>query len=75
MFQPLHLLIYNSVIIFTFAGLTYAAIVLRRQTDWRRRLHYCGMSMLLGLAFGRLMPMPLLIPWKLEATYVALMIF
>ena len=74
-FQPLHLLIYDSVIIFTFAGLTYAAIVLRRRTDWHRRLHYCGMSMLLGPAFARLLPLPLLIPWELEASYVALMIF
>ena len=74
-FQPLHLLVYDSVIIFTFAGLTYSAIVLRRRTDWHRRLHYCGMSMLLGPAFARLLPLPLLIPWELEASYFALMIF
>lgn len=52
MFQPIYLLVYDSVIIFTFAGLTHAA-------------------------FARLLPLPLplLIPWELEASYFALMIF
>jgi hypothetical protein len=33
------------------------------------------MSLLLGPAFGRLLPMPLLIPFAWEATVVAVMIF
>jgi hypothetical protein len=74
-FTPLQFLVFDPVSVLSFAGLTIAAIVLRRQTDWHRRLHYCGMSILLGPAFGRLLPMPFLIPWAYELTFVAVLIF
>jgi hypothetical protein len=74
-FRPVHFLIFDPVSLLTFAGLTTAAILLRRETDWHRRLHFCGMTMLLGPGFGRLLPMPLLAPWAWEATFAASMIF
>ncbi|MEG3087345.1 hypothetical protein [Sphingomonas sp. PB4P5] len=74
-FTPVHFLILNPVSVFAFAGLTAAAIVKRRQTEWHRRLHYCGMAVLLGPAFGRLLPMPLLIPYAYEATFLAVLVF
>jgi hypothetical protein len=74
-FRPLQFLVFDPVSLFTFAGLTVAAILLRRQTDWHRRLHFCGMSILLGPGFGRLLPMPLLAPWAWEATFAACLIF
>ncbi|WP_293356104.1 hypothetical protein [Phenylobacterium sp.] len=74
-FRPLQFLVFDPVSLFTFAGLTVAAILLRRQTDWHRRLHFCGMSMLLGPGFGRLLPMPLIAPWAWEATLAACLIF
>ncbi len=74
-FQPVQFLVFDPVSVFTFAGLSAAAIGLRRQTDWHRRLHFCGMAMLLGPGFGRLLPMPLLAPWAFEATFVATLIF
>ena len=74
-FTPLQFLVFDPMTVFTFAGLTAAAIALRRKTEWHRRLHYCGMSLLLGPAFGRLLPLPLLAPWSFEATFAALMIF
>ena len=74
-FTPLQFLVFDPVSLLSFAGLTVAAVMLRRQTDWHRRLHYCGMSILLGPAFGRLLPMPFLIPWAYELTFVAVMIF
>lgn len=65
-FQPQHFLIANPITILTFAGLTAAAIAMRRRTDWHRRLHFCGMVALLGPGFGRLLPMPLLMPWSYQ---------
>ena len=74
-FRPLHFLVFDPGSLFAFAGLTTSAILLRRRTDWHRRLHFCGMSMLLGPGFGRLLPMPLLPPFAWEATFAAAMIF
>lgn len=46
-----------------FAAVSVAGLVLRRRTDWHRRLKYCGMASLTGPAFGRLLPIPLMMPW------------
>lgn len=74
-FQPLQFLIFDPLLVLTFAGLTGAAIMLRRRTDWHRRLHFCGMALLLGPAFGRLLPLPLLQPWAWEATFAIALLF
>jgi hypothetical protein len=74
-FTPLQFLVFDPVSVLTFAGLTTAAIVNRRRTDWHRRLHYCGMAVLLGPAFGRLLPLPFLTPYAYEVTVVATLIF
>ncbi len=74
-FRPVHFLVFDPVSLVTFAGLTTAAIVMRRQTQWHRRLHFCGMAMLLAPGFGRLLPMPFLTPWAWEATFAASMCF
>lgn len=74
-FKPLQFLVFDPVSLLTFAGLTIAAILMRRQTDWHRRLHFCAMAVLLGPGFGRLLPMPLLAPWAWEATLVVCLIF
>jgi hypothetical protein len=73
-FQPLQFLVFDPLTVLTFAAVTIAAVMMRRQTDWHRRLHYCGMALLLGPAFGRLLPMPLLIPYAFEATAVPILI-
>lgn len=74
-FRPLHFLVFDPVSLLTFAGLTGSAILLRHRTEWHRRLHLCGMTMLMGPGFGRLLPMPLLVPWSWEASFAAGMIF
>ncbi len=74
-FQPLHFLVFDPVAVLTFAGLTTAAILLRRRTEWHRRLHFAGMTILLAPAFGRLLPMPLLQPWSWEATVAVTLLF
>ena len=74
-FRPLQFLVFDPVAVFTFAGLTYAAVLLRRHTAWHRRLHFCGMAMLLAPAFGRLLPLPLLQPWAWEAAFAVTLLF
>lgn len=74
-FQPLHFLVFDPVTVLGFAGLTTAAILLRRRTEWHRRLHFCGMTLLLAPAFGRLLPMPLLQPWSWEASVAVTLLF
>ena len=74
-FQPLQFLVFDPVTVLTFAGLTAAAVLLRRRTEWHRRLHFCGMAMLLAPAFGRLLPLPLLQPWAWEVTFAVILLF
>ena len=74
-FKPLQFLAFDPAIVLTFAALTVAAVMLRKQTDWHRRLHYCGMSMLMGPGIARLMPLPLLAPWAWETVFAACLIF
>jgi hypothetical protein len=74
-FRPLQFLVFDPMTVIAFAGLTIAAVRLRRRTEWHRRLHFCGMSLLLGPAFGRLLPLPLLQPWAWEATMAVCLLF
>ena len=74
-FQPLYFLMMNPLSVLFFAGLATAAIVKRRQTQWHRRLMFCAMTILLGPGLGRLLPMPLLIPYAGIAVFAALMLF
>jgi len=74
-FRPLQFLIFDPITVLTFAALTTAAVLLRRRTQWHRRLHFCAMSLLLSPAFGRLLPMPLLQPWAWEAASAAALLF
>ena len=74
-FQPLHFLVFDPMSVLTFAALTGSAIVMRHETEWHRRLHLCGMAMLMGPGFGRLLPMPLIQPWAWEASFAGGLLF
>jgi hypothetical protein len=74
-FQPQHFLIFDPMIMFAFAGLTIAAIMQRRRTDWHRRLHFCGLALLVGPGIARLLPNPLLQPFAFETFFATSMIF
>lgn len=66
-FTPQHFLIADPLTLLGFMGLTGAAVALRRDTQWHARLQVSGMAILTGPAFGRLIPMPLLVPYAFEA--------
>ena len=74
-FQPQHFLIGNPLSALVFAGLVYSAIRLRRQSDWHMRLQICAITTIMGPAFGRILPMPFLIPYAFEAAGIAGMAF
>ncbi|MCW2350966.1 MULTISPECIES: hypothetical protein [unclassified Sphingobium] len=53
----------NSIGLLAFALTVGAALVMRARPDWHRRLMCGAMAGLTGPGFGRLLPMPFLIPW------------
>lgn len=74
-FRPQYFLIANPLGIFSFAVLAWSAIRLRKKSDWHMRLQICAMASITGPAFGRLLPMPLLIPHAFDIAVVAGLIF
>ncbi|WEK41644.1 MAG: hypothetical protein P0Y64_09350 [Candidatus Sphingomonas colombiensis] len=61
----------NPIAILCFAGLVATAIAMRRRTPWHRRLMFSAMAILTGPGFGRLLPMPFMIPWSWPIAAVA----
>lgn len=56
-------LISNVAMLLCFAGLALWALRARRHSGWHRRLMFCGMAVLTGPGLGRLLPLPLMIPY------------
>jgi len=54
----------NPAGLFCFAGLVFAAVAKRGQPDWHRRLMLCSMAVITGPGFGRILPVPFMIPWS-----------
>lgn len=63
-------LISNTAGLLVFGGLALWALRQRRYTGWHRRLMLVAMSALTGPGLGRLLPMPLFIPyaWQIVVT-------
>lgn len=74
-FTPAYFLILDPLTVLTFAGFAIAAIVMRRRTDWHRRLMFCAMTELTGPGFGRFLPLPLVIPYAGWLVFAAIMLF
>lgn len=74
-FRPQEFLIGNPLSVLLFVAFTVAAIVMRKRTDWHARLHICGMTMIMGPGFGRLLPTPLFIPYAFEVTGIVALVF
>lgn len=62
-FPPGVFLVLDVAGVLTFAILTLAAVGLRRNAAWHKRLMLCGTIMVMSPALGRLLPMSLLGPW------------
>jgi hypothetical protein len=62
-FAPPYFLARTQVGMLAFAGLIVAAIVRRRETEWHRRLMVGALVLLLEPALGRVLPMPLIMPY------------
>lgn len=74
-FQPQHFVIANPLGLLAFAGLTFAAVRLRRATDWHRRLQICAFATLMGPGLGRLLPAPLFMPYAFEIPVIVGLLF
>jgi hypothetical protein len=74
-FAPLYFLAMDTMILASFVVLVVSAIRMRRRTDWHRRLMFCAMAAFTGNGLGRLLPMPLLIPYAGEAAVAASLVF
>lgn len=59
-FTPPLFVALNILELSAFAGLMAAAVAMRRRTGWHKRLMVFAMIAILGPAFGRILPMPLL---------------
>lgn len=65
----------NIAELLCFAALTFAALRVRRHTGWHRRLMICGFAILSNPGFGRLLPLPLLIPYAWHVMVLVVLAF
>lgn len=62
-FTPAYFLGLTQIGILAFGGLVAAAVALRRNLEWHRRLMIGALIAILEPALGRTLPMPLIEPW------------
>lgn len=74
-FRPQQFLIFDPMSLIVFAAMVFYAVSKRKQTDWHARLQLGAMAPLMGPAFGRLLPSPLLQPWAWESIAAVCAIF
>jgi hypothetical protein len=75
MWTPGYFLVMNMMALISFVTLTGAAVVMRRRTDWHRRLMMCGMAALLVTPVNRLMPVPVLFAVMSLASSLVILLF
>lgn len=62
-FTPPYFLALTQLGVVFFLFLVGWAVIRRRDTQWHRRLMFASLIAILEPAFGRLLPMPLIMPW------------
>lgn len=65
----------NSLLLLLFGALVMTALRRRRYTGWHRRLMLTAMSILTGPGLGRLLPMPLFIPYGWRIMMMVTLLF
>jgi hypothetical protein len=66
----------NPAGLLCFAGLAFAGFSMRVRSDWHRRLMLCSLAAITGPGFGRLLPVPFMVPWSwLVAALIAPILF
>ena len=68
-------LISNVAMLLCFGGLALWSLRVRRHSGWHRRLMLVAMAILTGPGLGRILPMPLLIPYAWTISFAATLIF
>lgn len=68
-------LISNIALLLCFGGLALWALRQRRYTGWHRRLMLVAMTILTGPGLGRILPLPLLIPYSWTITIAVTCLF
>ena len=74
-FNKSEFLVSNLAVLWCFGGIAWWALKRQRYTGWHRRLMLCSMAVLLGPGIGRLVPMPLLIPYAWTITQFVTFLF
>lgn len=74
-FLPAQFLVMNPLSVLLFAGLLIWGVIKRRDREWHPRLIVCGMAAIMGPAFGRLLPAPLLMYWMVTAVFLGMIAF
>lgn len=75
MWTPPYVLVMNMMALAAFALFTSAALLLRHDTAWHRRLMVCGMAALVITPVNRLMPVPVLFAVMGAASAAAILLF
>ena len=74
-FNKSEFLFSNLAVLWCFGGIAWWALMRRRYTGWHRRLMLVSMAVLLGPGLGRLLPMPLMIPYAWTITQLLTFLF
>jgi hypothetical protein len=74
-FFPAQFLLMNPISVLVFAALVAAGFLRRRDRDWHPRLILSAMAVIMGPAFGRSLPAPILMYNMFPAIFLAMLAF